>query len=334
MPARSHGLLKRVLGTTLVASLIVSPLATTALAGRPSSAAVGGLSIASDPADAAVYVDGRFVGRTPVRVSDIPVGDHRVRVVKPGYLENSRVVGVSGGADRAVEIRLTPYTERAAAPAAQLAGGGGGGLLTNKWFLIGAAGAGVATAVLLMNRNHEPEIGSVAASPGTGLAAATTISFTAQGVNDEDDDPLTFEWDYGDGVTEETTGSTATHVYANAGTFTVRLTVSDEGSSASATTTVTIRNLTGTWTGQLQGLTTTTNLTQTGTTLTGTWTSTGFNATVAGTVRTATPQVTFTVTIPGFQPFTFTGNPNAEVSTLTGTANGSGFNNAAWNMSR
>ena len=41
----------------------------------------GTLVVASDPPGAAVYVDGQFVGETPLDVRNLPPGDHRVRLV-------------------------------------------------------------------------------------------------------------------------------------------------------------------------------------------------------------------------------------------------------------
>jgi len=65
------------------------------------------LSVHSEPAGAAVYLDGRFVGETPVDVAGVTAGDHRVRVVKDGFLENGRVVAIAGGRGGAVRVRLT-----------------------------------------------------------------------------------------------------------------------------------------------------------------------------------------------------------------------------------
>lgn len=65
------------------------------------------LSVNSDPAGATVYVDGRFVGQTPLTVPALPAGDHRVRLVKDGYLENSRIIKVNGDKVAALQVRLT-----------------------------------------------------------------------------------------------------------------------------------------------------------------------------------------------------------------------------------
>jgi hypothetical protein len=75
---------------------------------RPADAvATGTLIIASDPVRAVVYVDGRFVGQTPIDELRLPAGDHRVRVTKDGYLENGRIVTIAANKSRAIQIRLT-----------------------------------------------------------------------------------------------------------------------------------------------------------------------------------------------------------------------------------
>jgi hypothetical protein len=69
-------------------------------------------------AGASVFVDGRLSGETPVTLTTIPVGVHRVRVVRLGYLENSRMVTIRAGVPAVLRARLTdpaPQTANATA---------------------------------------------------------------------------------------------------------------------------------------------------------------------------------------------------------------------------
>jgi hypothetical protein len=49
---------------------------------------------------------------------------------------------------------------------------------------------------------------------------------------------------------------------------------------------------------------------------------------------TAGGTVTMSVTVGSSAPFSFTGTLSADFNTITGTANGSGFTNAAWVLAR
>jgi len=329
-----HGLVPQGVSLVLSALLILSPGWATWTAAEDAStgAASGALSIATDPPGASTYIDGQFVGATPINVDRLVAGDHRVRVVKGGYLENGRIVHVTAGKSNSLHVKLTPHTGDAA-EASQIVTGGGGGGGSRKWLWIGLAGGGAAiAAVTLVGRNKAPTAGSVVASPATALAAATTISFSAQGASDPDGDALTFTWDFGDGTTG--TGATPTKVYTSPGTFTVTMTVSDGKKSATATGTVTVRSMAGTWRGSLSIFNATLSLGQSGSNFSGSYADQFGTGTLSGTVSTSSPRVRFTVTVPPFAPFTFTGDPGADANSVSGTVNGSGFVNTSWTLTR
>lgn len=74
----------------------------------------GRLSISSDPPGAALYVDGLFRGQTPLSLPALPAGDHRVRLVQPGYLDNSRLVRIGADKTETLHVRLTARVVQAA----------------------------------------------------------------------------------------------------------------------------------------------------------------------------------------------------------------------------
>jgi subtilisin family serine protease len=67
------------------------------------------------------------------------------------------------------------------------------------------------------------------------------IVFNGSGSSDPDGDVLTYQWDFGDGATSTpSASSTISHVYANAGAYTVTLTVSDGKFVSTDTASVTV----------------------------------------------------------------------------------------------
>jgi hypothetical protein len=294
------------------------------------------LSVESDPPGAAVLVDGQPSGITPVTFRALPPGDHRVRVVKEGFLENSRLVRLDAGRGERIQVKLTRHAATPATtqtePEEQKGGGG------KKWVFIGLGAAALgAGAYILLTKNSAPVPGTIGVSPsGVGMAGITSYTFTSQGASDPDNDTLTYEWSFGDGTTG--TGQTVTKVYGNPGSFGVSLTVADKKHRVSAPgATVTVaRSMAGTWTGGLHPgfVSTPTNisvtLTQTGTTLGGTITYsggltgsvTGITGTVSGTTYPTTVNFsTPTIGLGGGATMrdTFQGSAASNGNSMTGT---------------
>jgi PEGA domain-containing protein/PKD domain-containing protein len=333
----------RQIATILAAVLILAPGLRDLVAAESAVAASGALNVSSDPPGATVYLDGRAAGETPIVLSKLTAGDHRVRLVKDGYLENARLVTVAAKKSADVRVTLTrTATAPTAAAAEQVSGGSSGGSSSKKWIIIGAAaGGGLAAALLLVNHNTAPDPGTIAPAPstGTGMASITQYTFTSN-ATDKDNDSLTYTWNFGDGGSGS--GASVTHTYAAPGTFNVSVSVSDGKASASpAGVTVTVGpNLAGAWRSSNGepgfGSVVAVNLTQSGTTLGGTMTLTGNLASGAipgavsgtassplvhpNTVAFTSPSFTVPGNFPG-QNFTirFAGTSNAAGTVLTGT---------------
>ena len=242
----------RGIAVAMAGLLVLNGPAALAASGESSATKVSGVvSIASDPPGANVYLDGQFAGQTPLHVNALANGDHRVRLVKDGYLENGRIVTVNTNNPQNVQVTLTRRSGANAEATAQVSGGGGGGGSKKKWIIIGAAaGGGGLGAALYLTRNKPPVPGAVTVSPtATGMAGVTTFSFTSN-ASDPNSDTLTYTWDFGDN-SGAGSGASPTHVYSTTGTFAVKMSVSDGKESASATgVSVTVaRSITSTWTG-------------------------------------------------------------------------------------
>jgi hypothetical protein len=340
--AHRQGLAGRVTSMVLTALLLAGfPGANLAWATEPgAAAATGGLDLTTDPPGAIVYVDGKVQGSTPFAASALPAGDHRVKVVKKGYLENSRVVRLSAGRTEKVQLKLTRSSASTAA-AIQVeeekdkdTGGGGGGGKKIALIGLGVVAVGAGAYFLLRETNKAPVASGVTATPSTGLAGATSVSFTAN-ATDPDGDPLTFNWNFGDGGTG--TGQTTTHTFQTGGAFNVQVTVSDGELSATANTSVTVRTLTGTFRGTLDNFfQATVSLSQNGTVLSGSYADQLGDTTrgpVTGSVA-GPNRVTITVDPACCIPFTFQGTVDDAVNRISGTTNGSGFVNAPWTLVR
>jgi len=110
--------------------------------------------------------------------------------------------------------------------------------------------------------------------------------------------------------------------------------------AVSASGTVTIKSLTGTWTGLVAGLpgtvtvTGTFVLTQSGTSISGTYSDPFGPGTISGNVSTTSPIVSMTISQQRFTPFVLTGTPNGSADAVTGVLNQSGFVNTPITINR
>jgi hypothetical protein len=221
------------------------------------------------------------------------------------------------------------------------AGAGTGGLSALAiGGIVGGAAAGTAVAVgVAKGGNKAPTVSGIAANPSTALLGTnTSIAFSVQ-ASDQDNDQLTYSWDFGDGATS--TQQSPTHVYNSAGSFTAKLTVNDGKASATSQTTVVVKSLSGVWRATVVGsvfgeITDTFTLTQSGQSVSGSAVSTAGPASTVtgGSIKATSPRVTFTVTTTGFVPFVFTGDPAPDVNTIVGVYNGSGYSNTSVTMTR
>ena len=181
--------------------------------------------------------------------------------------------------------------------------------------------------------------GTIEIAPA-GAIVGTAVTLTSRHANDPTGNPLSFAWDFGDGATA--TGEAATHVYAAAGDFFPKVSVSNsEGSSGVAEVTITVKSLTAEWSGDMSrvpggpspGGHVRVSITQNGLSLSGTYQDDLYEGRIAGAIS-ATGTVTFTVTNPGIAPFRFTGTAGSDVGTLVGAASGPDVVNGRWALSR
>ncbi len=200
------------------------------------------LTVTTEPAGATVYVAGRPRGDTPVEIAGLRPGDHRVTIVRDGYVNNSRILALTPNQNERLNVALTSAVGESGAAELQDDSGEGGGGGWWKWAAV--AGGGGAAAYLALTRNKPPVAGLSVTPRGSGMAGLTQYRFDGSASSDPDNDQLTYSWNFGDGSSGS--GRNATHVYASAGTYAVTLTVSDGKEQATATGSATVvRNLTG-----------------------------------------------------------------------------------------
>jgi hypothetical protein len=64
------------------------------------------ISLRTEPEDVEVYLDGELAGRSPVKIADIQPGEHRLKLVKEGYLDKEEFIILAAGVQSEVSITL------------------------------------------------------------------------------------------------------------------------------------------------------------------------------------------------------------------------------------
>jgi TonB family protein len=96
------------------------PDARTSVSLARSVALTASAEILSDPAGAAVAIDGRPAGRTPLRAATMRPGSHRLELALDGYVSWSGALDVVAGQKGRVEVRLQRSPQPAATPAPEV----------------------------------------------------------------------------------------------------------------------------------------------------------------------------------------------------------------------
>ncbi len=119
-------------------------------------------------------------------------------------------------------------------------GVGKGDPRSNGYSTYGSLG-NYALTVATLTAASQPPIAVLSATPTTGTMPLT-VNFSAAGSSDPDGTIAAYQWTFGDGTSG--TGTTASHVYTTAGTYSAQLTVIDNlGLSTTKSVTITVNPL-------------------------------------------------------------------------------------------
>ena len=73
----------------------------------------GSLIVDGSPADVAVYVDGKKVGTSPLFVSELLIGTHKIRLEKDGYDQQEKTVQIADNQESMLDFTLTKTVAKA-----------------------------------------------------------------------------------------------------------------------------------------------------------------------------------------------------------------------------
>lgn len=113
----------------------------------------GRIYIVTNPAGAAVTLDGRPLrDRTPANI-EVPTGRHSLAVQMPGYQTVMQQFDVASGEARTIQLALVPEGGGGTGtdpgvPGTPPAGGGGARITTPVWVMIGLTGAALLTGII------------------------------------------------------------------------------------------------------------------------------------------------------------------------------------------
>ncbi len=71
---------------------------------------VQNVEVKSDPADANVILDGKLAGVTPITLTGLTYGQHRLVVEKDGYVKYATSINVNSTEQKIIQVSLTPFS--------------------------------------------------------------------------------------------------------------------------------------------------------------------------------------------------------------------------------
>jgi hypothetical protein len=99
--------------TSLINEKLPKPTITTP---TPTQSNLGSISVYSSPLGASVLIDGRYYGTTPANLTDIPPGNHIIRLTLSGYYDYEGTIYVLAGQTTHAFGTLPPLNQYSGAP--------------------------------------------------------------------------------------------------------------------------------------------------------------------------------------------------------------------------